>query len=169
MKKVTGLLLVTLMILMSFATFASAATVDDIIEKLEESNVREVYVTQAESYLNSITVTPEQAEQIIAYIENVNAIVGDRMKIEDLTIEERKAILEYFAAAGLVLNLTVVADADGNIEITDESAQVVFSVDNANVVRQTGRDYIFFIAGLGLLAMAAASIFVSRKVLNNRA
>jgi len=163
MKKFTVMLLVVVIAVMSIVAFAGAATKEDVIEKLEDSNIAEVYVTQAESYLNSVTVTSTQADQIIAYINSINATVGDKTKLSELTLEQKKSILADFVAAGVVMGLTVSADVNGNIEITNDAGQVVFSVNNANIIKQTGLNYNMTYIGLSLLLISAIAAVGVRK------
>jgi hypothetical protein len=60
MKKLTIIFMVIVISAMSFASIASAAKAvgtKDIIQKLKTSQILKVYVSQAESYLNSRTIT----------------------------------------------------------------------------------------------------------------
>ncbi len=165
MKKLSVMFLVVLISVMSIVTFAGAATKEDVISKLEASNIAEVYVTQAESYLNSATVTSDQADQIIAYIDSVNDTVGDKTQLSELTLAQKQSILADFTAAGLVMGLTVSADVDGNIEVTNDAGQVVFSVANANIIKQTGLNYNMTYLGLALIMIAGIAAIGVRKAL----
>ena len=169
MKKIITMFMVMLMSVIGFTSITSAATTADIIQKLNDSAVLNVYVTQAESYLNSVTVTSEQADQIIAHIDAVNAIVGDKKKLSDLTSVQKQAILNEFTQAGVVMNLTVVYDS-GNITITDSQERQIFNVTYpiANIIKQTGFDYSIILVGLSMLVIVIASAFVSRKLISSR-
>ncbi len=169
MKKLGIMILTAVMAIMTFASITSAATKSDIIQKLNDSSILNVYVTQAEAYLNSVTVTSTQADQIIAYIDSVNATVGNKTKLSELTSTQKQSILNDFTAAGVVMNLTVVYET-GNIVITDAEDREVFNVTypTANLIKQTGFDYSIILVGLGFLALAIASAFVSRKLLRSK-
>ena len=168
MKKLSVMLLVVVIAVMSLVAYTGAATKEDVISKLEDSNIAEVYVTQAESYLNSVTVTSDQADQIIAYIDSINETVGDKMLLSELTQDEKVSVLADFVAAGVVMDLTVSADVDGNIEITNDAGQVVFSVNNANIIKQTGLNYNMTYLGLALIMVAAISAIGLRKALRSK-
>lgn len=170
MKKLSVLFTIIVISIMSFASVSIAAKpVDakDIIQKLKSSQVLKVYVSQAESYLYSRTITTQEAEQILALLDEVLAIVGKNGKLSDLTSRQKLAILELFTEAGEVLDLEVVYD-DGDIKITDKDGRVVFHVvypSTADIIRHTGYDYNIALYGLSFLLLAGIAGVTTRKVL----
>ena len=162
MKKFFAALLAMLVLLICFSTVASAATKEDIVQALKDSKLKEVYVLQAESYLNEIDVTSEQAEAILQRIKNVNEIVGKETTLSKLTGEQKQKVLFEFTEAGKVLDLTVVYDA-GTILITDSEDKSVYMTQDADAVKQTGIDYTVILYGLGFILLAAGSTAVSKK------
>ena len=161
MKKVLVALMTLIMMVSLFAPAASAATVTDVVAALRASNVKEVYVLAAESYLNSRTLTSAQCEEIILRINNVNTITGDRLELSELSLSEKQAILSEFAAAGTALGLTV-SVVDGDVTVMDGDDEV-FYADGPDVVKQTGFDYSILLYGFGALALATAIAVALRR------
>lgn len=164
MKKLMVMLMTTVIAIMSFASVTSAATKADIVTALNNSHILNVYVAQAESYLNSVTVTSDQADQVIALINHVNATVGTKTKLSELTSVQKQSILTDFTAAGVVMGLTVVYNS-GNIVVKNSSNQQVFTVSTTtgNIIKQTGFDYSVVLYGLAILMLAGVSGLVIRK------
>jgi len=167
MKKILIMMVTTIIAVMSFTVVASAAASSDVIKVLNDSNIPDVYVSQAESYLNSVTVTQAQSDAIIARIKDVNAIVGDKTKLSELTLAQKQSVLNEFTAAGVVLDLKVVYD-NGDINVTDAQSNIVFNVPKAEIIKHTGFDYSIVLYGLALLMLACFAAFATRKVLANR-
>ena len=163
------MMMTTIIAVMSITTISSAATKADIISLLRSSHVLEVYVTQAESYLNSITVTSAQADAVIEHINNANAIVGTKTLLSELTSVQKAGILAEVTAAAAHLNLTVTISS-GSLIVKDASLAVVFSVNLAasDLVKQTGFDYSILLYGLAVLMLAGAAGFATRKALVSR-
>jgi hypothetical protein len=164
MKKLSVMLMVIIISMMSFASFTSAATTSDIINKLKSSSILKVYVTQADSYLKSITVTSEEADRILELIDEVLATVGDKVRLSRLNSRQKLAILEYFTEAGQVLDLEVVYD-DGDIVVTDKDNNKVFYVNNADIIKHTGNNYDIALYGMAFLLLAGIAGVTTRKVL----
>ena len=167
-KKILVMMFTTMIALMSMTSVASAATKTDIISLLNKSTVLKVYVSQAESYLNSRTITSAQADAIIARINSVNAIVGDKTKLSELTSPQKLAILNEFTAAGQVLDLVVTYNS--GIVLVKESGtngRTVFTVTypTADLIKQTGFDYSIALYGLAMILLAGVAGFATRKIL----
>ncbi|MHB1454505.1 MAG: hypothetical protein ACYCYM_11205 [Saccharofermentanales bacterium] len=162
MKRMIITLVTVILMISCFATAASAATVSDVVAKLRDSNVKEVYVLAAESYLNTLTLTSAQCDEIITRINNTNAITGTREELSELTTAEKQAILVEFAAAGTALGLTVTV-VDGDVTVIDGEDRTVFYADGPDVVKQTGFDYSIVLYGLAALVLAAAITVALRK------
>ena len=167
-KKILVMMFTTMVAIMSLTSIASAATTADIVTLLNKSAVLKVYVSQAESYLNSRTITSGQADAIISRINSVNTIVGDKKKLSDLTSPQKLAILNEFTAAGLVLDLAVTYNS-GVILVKESgtSGRTVFTVayPTANLIKQTGFDYSIALYGFAMILLAGVAGFATRKIL----
>lgn len=164
-------MMIAMIALMSFVTVTSAATTtSDVIAALKDSKIADTYITQAESYLSSVTVTSEQADAIIARIDNVKEIVGDRAKLSELSSTESEKVLAEFTAAAEVMDLTVTYQNNGHhvLTVKDASNNVVLSATNTNIIKQTGFDYSVVLYGMIALVLAVVSAFAARKFLAAR-
>ncbi|MDO8686346.1 MAG: hypothetical protein Q7J78_06730 [Clostridiales bacterium] len=142
----------------------SAATVNDIVAALKDAGVPEVYVTQAESYLNSRTVTSEQADAVIEHILNAKTIANGVTELSKLTVNQKTGILEEISQAVAQLDLTA-SFSNGVITIKDADSNTVFSVSSSDVIKQTGYDYSPILVGLAILLIAGiAGVFVRRSL-----
>ncbi|MHB1484479.1 MAG: hypothetical protein ACYCYI_07410 [Saccharofermentanales bacterium] len=166
MKKIFVMMMTTIIAVMSISTISSAATKSDIVTLLRNSHVLEVYVAQAESYLNSITVTSAQADAVIEHINNANAIVGTKTLLSELTSVQKAGILAEISAAAVHLNLTVTISS-GSLIVKDASMNVVYSVNlsSSDLIKQTGFDYSIILFGMAFLMLAGvAGIVVGTRL-----
>ncbi len=164
MKKLSVMLMVIIISMMSFASFTSAATTNDIVNKLKSSKILKIYVTQAESYLHSRQITSEQADKIMDLIDEVLATTGDKIRLSQLNSRQKLAILEYFTEAGQVLDLEVVYD-DGDIIVTDKDDKQVFYVNKADIIKHTGYNYGIALYGMAFILLAGIAGVTTRKIL----
>ena len=78
MKKVIVSLLFAFVLFFGTQANVAAATENDIIKTLVATNLPANYVQQAKNYLRSHDVPAEEADQIIVYINNAQAVVTAR-------------------------------------------------------------------------------------------
>lgn len=167
MKKLWTVFIIVLVMVIGLASTVSAASVSDIVAALQAGHVPEVYIAQAESYFASHPVTSAQADQILAYVQKATTTAAGETKLSELSPAQRTAIVEDITKAAQVIGLTATYDNKA-ITVKDSSNQVVFSVSSASAIKQTGHDYSIVFIGMGLILLAFAAAFVSRKALRQR-
>jgi len=126
MKKTIVSLLFAFVLFFGAQANVAAATENDIIKTLVATSLPANYVQQAKNYLKSNDVTAEEADQIIAHINNAQVVVNARgaKSMNQLTKADKQAILAELTATAAVLDIT--------ISVT--SKEVVFSDANGTVV-----------------------------------
>ena len=126
MKKVIVSLLFAFVLFFGALSNVSAATENDIISTLKASSLPSNYVQQAKNYLMSNDVTVEEADQIIAHINNAQSVVNARgaKSMNQLTKVDKQAILAELTATAAVLDITV--------SVT--SKEVVFSDADSTII-----------------------------------
>ena len=126
MKKVIVSLLFAFVLFFGAQSNVAAAAENDIIATLEASSLPSNYVQQAKNYLMYNDVTAEEADQIIAHINNAQSVVNARgaKSMNQLTPADKQAILAELTATAAVLDITV--------SVT--SKEVVFSGADGTVV-----------------------------------
>lgn len=139
-----------------------------------EKRVQPQYVNQAENYFNTIEVTDEQAEQIIAKIDEIKTFLQgtSATKIAELTSEEADTVAELAQEALSVINLTLQYNkSTGAVSIVDADGTVVFSAtvaaisgDADNPIKVTGSGFnipgIAAVGGVGIVLVSAAGIYL---------
>lgn len=125
-KKVIVSLLFAFVLFFGAQSNVAAATENDIIRTLETNSLPSNYVQQAKNYLKSNDVTTEEADQIIAHINNAQVVVNARgaKSMNQLTKADKQAILAELTATTAVLHITV----------TVSSKQVIFNDSVGTVV-----------------------------------
>lgn len=175
MKKLMALLMVTLMTVLAFSAPVLAASESDIISALKAARVAKTYISLTESYLaqDNVTLTETQINTIVAAINKASAIAdgtadgsaaevtGD--KVKDLSKDEKLALAAEVAKAAAAIGLTTRVDSVTGISILDASGKVLASA-TTTTIRKTGNDYTLVFVGLAVLAAAAVSAVVIRKV-----
>ena len=167
MKKAMTMLLIILVLVTGIGSTVFAAPADDIMAALESTNAPDKFFPQVESYLNSITITPDQAAAVIAHIEKADEIAAGQTRFSALTRAQEAGIYQEIAAAAKVLNLRTTYDLK-TVKVYDASNNVVCMISDADVIKQTGTDYSIVLAGLVLLLLAGAAAVTSRKLHGTR-
>jgi glutamate synthase domain-containing protein 3 len=165
MKKVIVSLLFAFVLFLGTAPNVAAATENDIIATLEATNLPANYVQQAKNYLMSHDVTAAQADQIIAHINNAQAIVtaSGSKSVNQLSDAERHAILAELSAAAAVLDMTVtVTSKEVTFSGADGTVMATFPT-KGNDVKQTGSNNVYLAGGITLLVAAVGSAVVAKK------
>lgn len=167
MKKFAAVIVISLLIL-SFGGVVSAATAEDVFTALEDANVPEAYILQAEAYFDAHPMTDTQAGVILQHIEAALVIADGKTKASQLTSTQRGAIFQELVKAGQVLSLTVTYEGSTNYEkgtvyVRDAQNNVVFMVTAEDVIKHTGFDYSIALYGLLVLAVAGAAALLIRR------
>lgn len=174
MKKFAAVIVLSLLIL-SLGGVVSAYTADDVFTALEDANVPEAYILQAEAYFDDHPMTESQANVIMEHIDAALVIADGKTKASELTSTQRGAIFQELVAAGQVLDLTVTYEGASNYEkgtvyVRDGENNVVFMVTAEDVIKHTGFDYSIVLYGLLVLgAAAAAGLIIRRRIAKNNA
>lgn len=140
MKKFAAVLLAMILVV-ALAVSVSAAGIneseqkvlDELSSKVEIGNgyymIPTEYVNQAENYFNTIDMTPQQADEIIGYIQQGEKIMIDNAAtgFNMLTYEQKIEIMELGQKAVGVLGMTLTVQPKTNIvTILDPNGNVAF-------------------------------------------
>ena len=168
MKKFLTMILVVLLMVGGMTAAVSAATIQDVVDALTDGGVPEVYVLQAEAYLEDRGLTSAEADQLLIYIGNAVEIADGETQLSQLTSAQNAAIFEEIKDAAALLNLTVTYDNEV-LNVKNASNQIVFTVSKDAAVKQTGFDYSIVLYGLAFLLLAGVSgLVIARKVRRGR-
>lgn len=167
MKKITAVLLIGILMI-ACGGIVSAYTADDVFTALEEANVPEAYILQAEAYFEESPMTEEQAGVIMGHIDAALEIAGGKTKASELTSEQRADIFMELVEAGQVLDLVVTYEGNtsyetGIVYVRDQNDDVIFMVTAEDVIKHTGFDYTIVLIGLGVLVLAGAAALLLRR------
>lgn len=126
MRKVILSLLFVFVLFCGVQSNVAAATENDIIRTLGASSLPSNYVQQAKNYLRSNDVTAEEADEIIAHINNAQTVVNARgaKSMNQLTKADKQAILAELTATAAVLDISV----------TVTSKEVIFIDANGTII-----------------------------------
>lgn len=129
-------------------------------------NVPDNYLVQAENYLNTIDMTAEQANQVIAAVDEAKEFIktNNITDLNALTGAQKQSILSMAQKAADVVGLKITITGGSQIVITDSTGKTVATFDAAIKVTGGQADFtnaaVIAIAVLGVLGMAA---FAARK------
>jgi len=173
MKKLTALLLITILVL-TMGAAVSAATLDDVVAALQAAKFPATFVSQAQSYFMAHPMTSEQADQVLQYIRNAESAVAGADDLSQLTRHQYSEIITNVTKAAEVVGLEAILRSDDTVGIYDASGKLVFALSRASLapmsggvpsdaVKQTGYDYSLVLIGFLTIALAG-TLAVSRKV-----
>lgn len=145
-----------------------------------EKKIPASYVNQAENYFNTIEVTDEQAEQIVAAIEDAKSYLTETgaANFKSLTSAQVDTFVAKCQKAVSVIDLTLSFDkSTGAISLTDSNNNLVFSATVAsftesgkpgdNTIKPTGAFFnipgIFTVAGVGVLLVSAVGVYLIKN------
>jgi hypothetical protein len=168
MKKFAAVIILSLLMILSLGGVVSAATADDVFTALDDANVPEAYILQAEAYFDAHPMTDTQAGVILQHIDAALAIANGKTKASELSSTQRGAIFQELVKAGQVLSLTVTYEGSssyekGTVYVRDAQNNVVFMVTAEDVIKHTGFDYSIILYGLLILSGAAATGLLIRR------
>jgi hypothetical protein len=170
MKKVrfTAVIMLTAVLLLSMAAPAFAAGNDDVIKALKDAKVPETYIIQAENYLKTRQLTSDEANAVIAQINEAAAIM-DKAGTKDVTklsTEDKQEILALVSKAGdaVGVKVSVKKNSNGTYSVigTDAAGNEVANF-TAREVKQTGIDYTVMLLGVALILAAIGSSFAIKR------
>lgn len=128
MKKLSAIL-ISLVLVAASAVSAFAADINSseqaVLDALGEGvamsggtmYIPDEYINQAENYFNTIDMTAEQSEEIIAVIKQGEAFLegSGASNIRDLTFEQKQVLLSYGEKAVAVLGMSMSYDFSAKI------------------------------------------------------
>ena len=141
------------------------------------------YINQAENYFNTVEITDEQADKVVAGIEDAKAYIESTgvAHMKDLSSEQIDALVAKVNAALAPVSLTLsYTKATGAVSIVDANGNVVFSTTataiaggSDNPIKTTGADFnvpgVVAVAGVGVLLVSAAGIYLFKASKKNEA
>lgn len=167
-KKLVTLAL-SLSLVLGTSVTAFAAPNDDVIQALKDAKIPQSYITQAENYLKTTTLTAAQATAVQAQVTKA-ADVMKAVNVTDatkLTDSQLQTVLTAVKDAGTAINLniTVAKESNGSVSIVakDTAGNTVVTFSTTDV-KQTGANNTIFIAGILFIVLAAGSVIAVRKV-----
>ena len=124
------------------------------------------YIVQAENYLNTIDLTQEQADQVIAAVDKAKAYVkGNSItSIHGLTQAQKSDLLSFAQEAAAVVGLKVTIVNGNQVIITDANGTTVATFEAA--IKVTGGQADFTSAaviGIVILGILGAAAFATHK------
>lgn len=170
MKKKLFTLLVAGSLVVGTSVSAFAAPKDDVISALKGANVPAEYVTKAENYLKTHTITDAQAKGVIDQV-NAASDIAKKENVTDLTKLSpagKTAVLNAVNAAAKEIGLTVnfAKNAAGQYVATfqDNKGQTVLaSTANEAQVKKTGSDSFVLVFGTMMIVLAGTSLIVTKR------
>lgn len=141
------------------------------------------YINQAENYFNTVEITDEQADKVVAGIEDAKAYIVSTgvAHMKDLSSDQIDALVAKVNTALAPVNLTLsYTKATGEVSIVDLNGKVVFSTTVAaitggsdNPIKTTGADFnvqgVVAVAGVGVLLVSAAGVYLFKNSKKNEA
>ena len=181
MKKICAIVLALALLIVPMAISVSAAgdlnaNEQKIITELKNElkigdktfAIPKEYVTEAENYFKTIDVSEAEANEILGYIAEGEAILVAQniTKTTDLKVLSpaiKQQILKLGQDAVAVTGGTLIYDGE-NVVIKNAAGQVVF--DAAPIVKQTGAEVDFtaiLLAAFAVVAVLGAAVVVAKK------
>lgn len=137
MKKMMSILALTLALSMGSGVVAHAATtVTDLTTALTAAGVSDTYIANITSYLQSVTISEAQANQVFANIDRAKALVGTTTDLTTLPAAVKAELQALAIETGKILGLTVSFDkVNGQTVVTVKTAggAVLISLTAAEV------------------------------------
>lgn len=132
------------------------------------------YINQAENYFNTIELTQDEADQIIARIEEVKAYLTSTgaSKYNDLTDAQIDTFFSKCQYTVDVINLKIAYNKSTRVvTIVDQDGNVVFTATvgrsgtvDPDPIKPTGFDFsipgVTAVAGIGVLLVSAAGAYL---------
>ena len=153
MKKISAIIVALLIVAISAVT-AFAAGINDneqkVLDELKtsvemqgvEMNWPAAYVNQAENYFNTIDMTSDQAEQIIAVIRGGKTQLESTgaKNIAECTAEQKKELMSSLTKVMEPVNGTASFDnVSGEVALKSESGEVIFKAVPTLVAKDGGK------------------------------
>lgn len=130
------------------------------------ATVPDNYMVEAENYLNTIDLTEEQADQIIAAVDKAKAYVKEYSitTFDGLSRTHKEALLSFAQEAAAVVGLKVTIVNGNQVIITDANGTTVATFEAA--IKVTGGQADFTraaVIGIVILGVLGAAAFATHK------
>lgn len=177
MKKITSILVALVLVAVaSVSVFAAGinsseqAVLDELQTSVNGMTIPTKYINQAENYFNTVDMTKEESDQIIAAIKEGKAYLESTgvTAISQLTSDQKQAMMGYANKAAGVLGLTLsyansVLTLSGGNNANNSGSSSTAGV-SGNVIKTTGADanIIGFVVlgAVAVLFVAGGALFL---------
>lgn len=168
MKKIISTLVLSVVLVFATCITAFAAPKDDVLAALKSAGIDASYVAKAEAYLNSVTITPAQAQAVISNVDAAKAIANGQTDYTKLTSDQKSKIFadiqQAASAVGLTATISKAANGTPTIALVDSKGNDVAAISGTgNVLVNTANNYGTFMAIGGVLVIAAGAMLVVRR------
>lgn len=168
MKKLISTLVLSVVLVFATCITAFAAPKDDVLAALKSAGISADYVSKAEAYLNTVTITSAQAQAVTSNIEAAKAIANGQADVTKLTSDQKSKIFakvqQAASAIGLTATYSKAADGTPTIALVDSKGNnVVAFGGSSNVLANTANNYGTFMAIGSVLVIAAGAMLVVRR------
>lgn len=163
------ILAVSMLLGTSITVFATPN--DDVIAALKAAKVPTTYITQAENYLKTRTLTASEASAVTTQITTAKNVmntagVTDVTKLSDAQRQQViSAVTSAGSAVGLDIDVSKESTGQYSIVAKDENGTIVANF-TTSAVKQTGINDVTLIVGAFLLVLSVSSVFVLKRVID---
>lgn len=196
MLKVLSVGLLSAIVAVSASSVAFAAGINEAEQKIldelhttvtmngVEKTLPADYINQAENYFNTVDITEEEANQVIAGIEDAKSYLENTgaSNFKSLTSEQVDTFVSKCQSAVAPVNLTLsYTKSNNNVSIVDSTGSIVFTATVSSVsggnkpgsstsddpIKTTGAGFnipgVMVVAGVGILLVSAAGIYLFKS------
>lgn len=166
MKKLSTMIIAVILVAVSAVSVFAAginsseqAVLDELQTSVNGMTIPAQYINQAENYFNTVDMTKEESDQIIAAIKEGKAYLESTgvTAISQLTADQKQAMMGYANKAAGVLGLSL-SYSKGNLTVTSSSSNGNASGStigtNGNVIKTTGANANF----IGFVVLGAVAV-----------
>lgn len=179
MKKFLKITIVFVILLFCAVSVVNAATNDELVKYVSKNfniagksvNIGAENKRKVERYLNAHPVTNEQADQIIAKVDEAVKLMNDAgvSNPAKLNKDQKEKLVSIAKDAASIAGATISYDSK-NETVTVYYNGAVFdtvSVNSQKGLVQTGNDYSFVVYGIaGVAVIAVATLVIRKKKVN---
>lgn len=196
MLKVLSVGLLSAIVAVSASSVAFAAGINEAEQKIldelhttvtmngVEKTLPADYINQAENYFNTVDITEEEANQVIAGIDDAKSYLESTgaSNFKSLTSEQVDTFVSKCQSAVAPVNLTLsYTKSNNNVSIVDSTGSTVFTATVSSVtgggttggstsndpIKTTGAGFnipgVMVVAGVGILLVSAAGIYLFKS------
>ena len=178
MKRLATVTLLIVMVVAFLAGTVNAATESELLEYLsqeftvggEKISISEADKVKIERYLNENEVTAEQADAVIAKVDEAVAVLeaAGETDITKLSQEDKNKLMGIANDAASVLGLSLSYDASTKTLSVYKDGQLIesTSITSSEELVQTGMTNYVYIAILAVVVIAIAAVVIKRARAN---